>query len=102
MKYRPRSVSFSEANKYEGLPTLVVEILSPSTKGKDMVTKLNLYIKSGVLEYWFADIETRSIIQYSFSQERDIECLNSFKEGETVRSNVFEGLEIPVKDIFTL
>jgi Uma2 family endonuclease len=27
-------------NKYEGIPTLVVEVLSPSTKAKDMVIKL--------------------------------------------------------------
>jgi Uma2 family endonuclease len=40
----------NESNKYEGIPTLVVEVLSPSTKGKDMVTKFNLYMKSGILE----------------------------------------------------
>ncbi len=91
----------SEDNKYEGIPTLVVEVLSASTKGKDMVTKLNLYMKSGVSEYWIADIESRSVTQYTFSRERDIESMNSFKERELIRSAVFEGLEIPVKDIFS-
>ncbi|PKM83712.1 MAG: prevent-host-death protein [Firmicutes bacterium HGW-Firmicutes-13] len=91
----------NEDNKYEGIPTLIVEVMSPSTKSKDMVTKLNLYMKSGVLEYWIVNLESKSVVQYSFSQERDIESLNIFKEGDTVKSTVFEGLEMPVKDIFS-
>lgn len=90
----------TEDNKYEGIPTLIVEVLSPSTKGKDMAAKLNLYMKSGVLEYWIVDVESKSIIQYSFSQERDIENLNIFRGDDTVKSTVFEDLEIPLRDIF--
>ncbi|WP_342447736.1 type II toxin-antitoxin system prevent-host-death family antitoxin [Lentibacillus salicampi] len=32
-----------EKGKYKGAPTLVVEVLSPSTRSKDMLTKLDLY-----------------------------------------------------------
>lgn len=88
-------------NKYEGVPTLVVEVLSPSTKGKDMAVKLNLYMKSGVREFWIADLESRSVIQYSFSNERDIQSLNTLKDGDTVKSTAFEGLEMAVSDIFS-
>lgn len=88
-------------NKYEGIPALVVEVLSPSTKGKDMVTKLNLYMKSGVLEYWIVNLENKSIFQYSFSQDRDIESLMSHKSGDTIKSTVFEGLGIALQDIFS-
>lgn len=91
----------TEDNKYEGIPTLIVEVLSPSTKGKDMAAKLNLYMKSGVLEYWIVDLESKSVIQYSFSQKRDIESLNTFREGDTIKSTVFEGLEMPIKNIFS-
>lgn len=90
----------NEDNKYEGIPTLVVEVLSPSTKGKDMAIKLNLYMKSGVLEYWIIDLENKSVIQYSFSQERDIDSLNTLREGDTVKSTVFADLTIPLSDIF--
>ncbi len=62
----------NEKNKYEGIPTLVVEVLSPSTKRKDLVTKLNLYMKSGVSEYWIVNLEDKSILQYSFSEDREI------------------------------
>jgi len=87
--------------RYEGVPTLVVEVLSPSTKSKDMVVKLNLYMKSGVLEYWVADLESRCIFQYSFAGERQIKGLVILREGELVRSTAFAGLEIAVRDIFS-
>jgi prevent-host-death family protein len=90
----------NEKNKYEGIPTLVVEVLSPSTKGKDMAKKLNLYMKSGVLEYWIVNPENKSILQYSFSQDKDIESLRSVNGDDTIQSIEFRGLEILLKDIF--
>lgn len=91
----------NEDNKYEGIPTLIVEVLSPTTISKDMVIKLNLYMKSGVSEYWIVDIENKRIIQYSFTQEREIESFDTPKEGDTIKSTYFKGLEIELKDIFS-
>ena len=36
-----------------GVPELVVEIGSPSTRTRDETIKLHLYERVGVLEYWF-------------------------------------------------
>lgn len=36
----------------KGTPTMVVEVLSRSTAGKNRVQKLRLYEKYGVLSYW--------------------------------------------------
>ncbi len=38
-----------------GAPDLIMEVLSPSTAGKDQVKKLELYEKHGVREYWIID-----------------------------------------------
>lgn len=91
----------TEDNKYEGVPSLIVEVLSPSTKSKDMVTKLNLYMKSGVREYWMVDLENKNITQYTFTSEKELEDVRSFKEGDAIKSTIFEGLEITLKDIFS-
>lgn len=91
----------NEDGRYEGIPTLIVEVLSPSTKGKDMVAKLNLYMRSGVLEYWIVNPENRSILQYSFSDSKDIEDFKSLEEGDTIESVAFADLEIPLTDIFS-
>lgn len=88
------------ASKYEGVPSLVVEVLSPSTKGKDLAAKLNLYMKSGVLEYWVVNLENMSILQYVFSPERDIDGLKSLGEKDTIESCAFDGLKLALEDIF--
>jgi prevent-host-death family protein len=88
------------ASKYEGVPSLVVEVLSPSTKGKDLAAKLNLYMKSGVLEYWVVNLENKSILQYFFSPERDIDSLKSLSEKDTIESSAFDGLKLSLEDIF--
>lgn len=43
------------------VPILIVEILSPSTRGRDQVQKRNLYMDAGVAEYWMVDPERRVI-----------------------------------------
>ncbi len=91
----------NEDNKYEGTPTLIVEVLSPSSKGKDMVAKLNLYMKSGVPEYWIVNPADKSILQYSFTPERDIDSLKTFTKEDTIKSSAFEGLEIALEDAFS-
>ena len=45
----------------EGAPTLVVEILSPSTTLIDRSTKRELYARHGVPFYWIVDPEGRAI-----------------------------------------
>ena len=41
--------------RIEGAPEFVVEVISPSTRGKDRVLKLNKYMYAGVKEYWIVD-----------------------------------------------
>ena len=45
----------------EGVPELVVEILSPSTARPDRVDKLNIYRKAGVRRYLIVDIDARAL-----------------------------------------
>lgn len=47
-------------NRYNGAPRFIIEILS-SNRSHDMITKLNLYEKAGVAEYWMVDPDARII-----------------------------------------
>jgi Uma2 family endonuclease len=40
-----------EDDRYGGLPSLVAEILSPSTRSRDKVKKMDLYMDSRIREY---------------------------------------------------
>jgi Uma2 family endonuclease len=43
------------------LPTLVVEVLSPSNRGYDLLAKRNLYQSAGVPSYWIVDPDEPSV-----------------------------------------
>lgn len=53
----------------KGAPDLAVEVLSPSTKLKDMKLKTRKYKNAGVREYWIVDPDTRVILVYDFEKE---------------------------------
>jgi len=52
------------ARGIEGAPTLVAEILSPTTATLDRRRKRDLYARHGVTYYWIVDGETRTIEMY--------------------------------------
>ena len=43
------------ATHIHGTPDLVVEVLSPSTRARDLQEKADRYLKCGVREYWILD-----------------------------------------------
>ena len=53
----------------DGAPDLVVEVLSPSTRKKDMTIKLSKYAEAGVKEYWVIDPKKETVIVYKFNPE---------------------------------
>ncbi|MBQ8519099.1 MAG: Uma2 family endonuclease [Agathobacter sp.] len=54
-----------------GAPDMIVEVLSKSTRKKDMGTKLAKYIEANVREYWIVDLEKERVIVYDI--ENDIQ-----------------------------
>jgi Uma2 family endonuclease len=59
------------------LPSLVIEILSPSTKHRDRGVKRDAYLRWGIPEYWIVDPETRdvTIVRPSRDDERVVDTL---------------------------
>lgn len=87
------SENIDEKGKYHGVPALVVEVLSPSTRGKDMLKKLSLYANSGIREYWVIDTDHGSVIVYNLSVG-DVLCVQQYAFGECIPSWFFEGLNV--------
>jgi Uma2 family endonuclease len=52
-----------------GAPDLVIEILSPSTRKKDLKIKTAKYAGAGVREYWVIDPESRQIMVIDFEKD---------------------------------
>lgn len=89
----------NEKGCYMGTPELVIEILSLSTRSKDMVKKLNTYMLSGVKEFWIVDASQKTIIVYFF-KENSIENYKVYKDGEDAESLVFEGFTVALTEVF--
>jgi Uma2 family endonuclease len=83
----------------EGAPDLLVEILSPSSKGRDRVRKSALYATSGVREYWIVDPDRSTVETYRLNEGRYQRIAGP--EG-VVRSEVLAGFEIETARFFAV
>ena len=89
----------NEEDHYTDTPSLVVEILSESTRRKDLIYKLNLYMTCGVREYWIVNPFTKEVTVYLFRHE-DIANQATFRAGEKSASFLFPGLLADVGRLF--
>jgi Uma2 family endonuclease len=83
---------------YEGVPQMVIEILSPSTKDYDLMVKRQWYEESRIPEIWFIDLEVRKINVIHLTEN------GVYEEREyntnTVICEVLGNLEISLDNIF--
>jgi len=88
-------------NEFNGVPTLVIEVISPSNSGNDFVTKLNLYQKYAVPEYWIVSPKNKSVQIFVFDKE--IKMYNEpflYSKDDVVSSSIFNNLSMELKSIF--
>jgi len=84
----------------EGPPTLVIEILSPSTSRTDRITKAQLYAKHGVPHYWLIDPDQQSIEAYELVGDQ-YNLVVKAQNAELFNPTLFTGLSIPLADIWS-
>ena len=83
----------------EGVPDLVIEILSPGTSRTDRVTKAQIYARYGVPHYWIVDPEQEIIETYLLEA-------NGYRVAATLQGKTpmaappFTELEIAAGDVF--
>ncbi len=71
-----------------GAPDLIVEVLSPSTRMKDLGIKMKKYMEAGVREYWIVDPEKKRVHVYEFEKENP-SIIYTFKDKVPV--GIFDG-----------
>lgn len=89
----------NEQDRYTGIPTLVIEILSHSSTRMDLVRKLDLYMQTGVKEYWIVNHYKREVIIYQF-KDNDIEDFKVYSKEGVVESFTFDGFSTDMTEIF--
>ncbi|OON99910.1 MAG: hypothetical protein ATN35_10220 [Epulopiscium sp. Nele67-Bin004] len=102
-------------NGYNGVPSLIVEILSTNRKD-DLSTKFRLYEKIGVKEYWIVEPLIDTINQYilingqyelleayQYMLPDEIETLDEIEQERYqsfIKPSIFTDFEIALEDIF--
>lgn len=92
--------SFSNT-KFIGIPILIVEILSPSNQSHDLITKLNLYMKYGIKEYWIINTMKNFVIIYTLNEENMYDLWEGRGTG-IISSKVLEGFSVHLNYIFEI
>jgi Uma2 family endonuclease len=85
----------------KGAPDLIIEILSRDTIMRDRGSKMNIYKKEKVKEYWIVDPSTTSIEVY-YLEKKEYNLVAFADENDEFQSTVLEGFKMNVKDIFNL
>lgn len=86
---------------FEGVPDLMVEVLSPSNWRYDRKTKLSAYRDAGAPELWLVDPLARTVEVFVLAPDRSEYVLRERRgEGETVGSVVLVGLRLEVARLF--
>ena len=79
----------------EGAPDLVVEVVSPSSRKHDYLTKSSLYCNAGVREYWIVDPEKERTTVY---REEDAAPI-IFPFEQPIGVGIYSDLSITVKEL---
>ena len=83
-------------NELPWVPRFVIEILSPSTRSKDMYIKTKKYKESGIVEYWIIDDKQKQVIKYNF----DKDSIEIFGYDRKIGIDIFDGdIKIDMKDL---
>jgi Uma2 family endonuclease len=86
-------------NYIEGVPDLIVEILSPSNWLYDRREKMRVYQEAGVPEYWIVDPRAQTIEVYVLEQGV-YQLAGQYGRGAVAASRLLPGFEVPVEAIF--
>ncbi len=84
-----------------GAPALVAEILSPTTAEMDRKTKLRLYEKYGVSEYWLVSPEAENV-QVLALRGGKYDLLGNFSGSQKVHSEVLKGFTCKAAEVFEM
>jgi Uma2 family endonuclease len=85
----------------KGAPDLIIEILSPSTSYKDEGSKLKLYEKHGVKEYWVVNPDGHYVMVYTHDG-KEFAKPDYYKKDEILESRLFTDMKVDLKEVFEI
>jgi Uma2 family endonuclease len=87
-----------EAN-ISGAPDLVIEILSPGTRQRDLAIKRKIYARFAVQEYWIVDPDAATVEVLTW-KESGYFTAGIYRESDSLSSPLLPQLNLPLSGIF--
>jgi Uma2 family endonuclease len=87
-------------NVYEGVPALIIEIISTSNQTHDRIRKYITYMEFGIKEYWMINPKLKTIEVYIF-EEDEYKQAAIYKGDDCAVSQTFSGLKVHLEEVFT-
>jgi Uma2 family endonuclease len=85
--------------RIEGPPDLIVEVLSDSTRDRDLGVKLRQYARHGVRWYWAVDPDRAEVRVFAW-REGAYEEQPVLRRGDRLGCPLFPGVEADVAEVF--
>lgn len=87
---------------YFGVPSLVIEISSPSTAKRDKILKFNTYERAGVKEYWIIEPEDKTVMVFKLGDNHRYGRPDIYSDEDKIKVGIFQDLVIDLKPVFAL
>jgi Uma2 family endonuclease len=105
--FQPDIIFISKENKevlteknIQGIPDLAIEILSPDTARKDRINKMRVYAKFKVPHIWLLNPDNQTLEAFEIDNKTTYRLVAAHQEDEKFRPSLFEGLIIPLKEVW--
>ena len=82
----------SDGKTINGAPDFIIEIISPSSKGRDLIDKKELYEDAGVKEYWVVDAD--KVFKYVLLNKQYQETIFNITKGLVIKLSILKGCKI--------
>ncbi len=85
-----------------GVPGIVIEVLSPGTRKRDLTIKRQLFDRQGVREYWIVDPDRNSVSVYRRGSDGALPLTTTLeaKDGNTLTTPLLRGWALPLESFF--
>lgn len=85
---------------YNGVPALIIEIVSPASSKMDRLYKFNKYEEAGIWEYWLVEPDVKLVSVFTLQENKRYGRPDTYTDDDTINVKALPGLIIDLNTVF--